>query len=936
MLLERADELLALGALLDTGGVLVIEGGVGIGKTSLLRQGCERARRRGWRVLRGAGSELETGFAFGVARQLFERELAAAEPRQRAAWLAGPARAVGGLFAGPVIPGGGRDPFAVVHGLYWLTANMAARQPVLIAVDDAHWADPATLRWLAYLGGRVEGLRVAVVVALRPAEPASREGALAAIRAAATAPAIRPALLSAAGVAVMVRAALGAGTPDTRCQALREASGGNPFYLSELLRAGTEAGTEAETGSGLPASEAVARHVEARIRRLDPAALGLAQALAVLGDGGQLRHAAVMAGLAADEAIRLAAGLVRVEVLAAAGPPCFLHPVVRAAVDATLGSDERHRAHRGAARELDRDGSAPGLVAAHLMRVQPAGDAWVAARLRQAARAAMDTGAPSEAGQLLRRARAEPPPPDQRVAVLRELATADASAGRQTAFDWLAEALALTSDPRKRAEIAHELAQTYAALFRWAEAADATDRALAELGDRDPALAARLEAELAVAGMHDARRASRVAPVIARLCARPSSPDTAEALAVARGMAGLLTGQPGPEVADALGGALAAAAPAAGNWDTRAALLWTLITAERFAEVEAALPAMIEAATRGGSARGLIAVYSSLGFAKLRLGALPEADGAARVALRVLQEGDFTAGLGVAGIAAEVAVEAGELDEAQVLLRLVPAGPAGVLSVLGPAAMGRLSLARGDGEQALSCFESCLAMFGSDLWGIEIRDVGYLHARSGAAQALLLLGDHERARAMAEAELADARASGGPRALGIALRVAGLAQGGTGGLRRLTESAAVLRESPALLERAKSLTELGAALRRAGQRVAARALLAEALDLAADGGARPLARRVHAELTAAGGRPRRERRHGLDALTPSELRVARLAAGGQTNRQIAHGLYVTTKTVETHLARVYAKLGITRRTELPEALAGENLGVPTPTRTAGS
>ena len=932
MLLERADELRALDAVLATGGVLVIEGGVGIGKTSLVVQGCEAARRRGWRVLRGGGSELETGFAFGVVRQLFERELAAADPRQRAEWLAGPAGAVRGLLTGPHSLGGTPDPFALVHGLYWLTVNMAARQPVLIAVDDAHWADPASLRWLAYLAGRLEGPEAAVVLALRPAEPASQEGALLAIRV--TSPAIRPALLSAAAVAAVVRAAIGSDTPDARCQALRAASGGNPFYLGELLRAEAETG-KAPAGAMLPASEAVARHVEARIRRLDPAALGLAQALAVLGDECRLRHAAAMTGLHIESAIRLAAGLVRLEVLATADPPRFLHPVVRAAFDASLSSDERHRAHRAAARELDRDGHPLGQVAAHLMRVQPACDLWVAERLRRAARAAMDAGAPKEGGELLRRTLAEPPPPEQRIAVLRELAAADANAGRQSAFKWLEEALALTSDPRNRAEIAHEVALSYAALFRWVEAVDVTDRALAELGDRDPALAARLEAELVVAGMHDARRASRVGPVIDRLTARTPSQDTAEPLAVARGMASLLTSQPSAEVADALDDALRGAEPAARNWDTRAALLWTLIAAERFQPVEAALPAMIEAATRGGSARGLIAVYSSLGFLKLRLGALPEADGAARVALRVLQEGDFTAGLGVAGIVAEVAVEAGELDEAQALLELVPQGPAGVLSVLAPAARGRLSLARGDGLPALGCFESCLAMFGSDLWGIQIRDVGYLHARSGAAQACLLLGDRDRARALAESELADARSSGGRRALGIALRVAGLAQGGTEGLPRLTESVDVLRESPALLERAKSLAELGAALRRAGSRVAARALLAEALDLAADCGARPLAARARAELTAAGGRPRRERRHGLDALTPSELRVARLAAGGQTNRQIAHGLYVTLKTVETHLAHVYAKLGISHRGELPEALAGGNLGVPTPTRTAG-
>ena len=123
MLLERADELRALDTVLDAGGVLVIEGGAGIGKTSLLRLGSERAARSGWRVLRGVGSELETGFAFGVVRQLFERELAAADPPRRTQWLAGPAAAVRGLLGAP---DAAPDPFAVVHGLYWLTMNMAA------------------------------------------------------------------------------------------------------------------------------------------------------------------------------------------------------------------------------------------------------------------------------------------------------------------------------------------------------------------------------------------------------------------------------------------------------------------------------------------------------------------------------------------------------------------------------------------------------------------------------------------------------------------------------------------------------------------------------------------------------------------------------------------------------------------------------------------
>ena len=116
--------------------------------------------------------------------------------------------------------------------------------------------------------------------------------------------------------------------------------------------------------------------------------------------------------------------------------------------------------------------------------------------------------------------------------------------------------------------------------------------------------------------------------------------------------------------------------------------------------------------------------------------------------------------------------------------------------------------------------------------------------------------------------------------------------------------------------RAKSLTELGAALRRAGQRGAARAPLGEALDLAARCGARPLAARARQELAAAGARPRRDRRQGVEALTPTELRVAHLAAAGKTNREIAQELYVTLKTVEGHLAHTYAKLGITSRAEL--------------------
>jgi ATP/maltotriose-dependent transcriptional regulator MalT len=361
-------------------------------------------------------------------------------------------------------------------------------------------------------------------------------------------------------------------------------------------------------------------------------------------------------------------------------------------------------------------------------------------------------------------------------------------------------------------------------------------------------------------------------------------------------------------------------------------LLWVLVASERYDSVERALESHIAEVRRSGSARGLVAAYSALGLLKLRLGALPEADAASRIALEVLQEGDFAQGLAFAAtVLADVAIAAGEYDEAQALVDLLPQDgwSAGVGTVLIPAARGRLRLAQGRPADAVAEFDRCVALLAEDVWGMPVHEAGYVHARSGAALALLRLGQHERAMAMAESELADARAFGAPRALGVALRAVGLVAGGEHGLELLHESVAVLEQSPALLERANSLAEFGAALRRSGQRAAARERLEQALHLAARCGARPLAVRAREELKATGARPRREWRAGLESLTPSELRVVRLAVDGFSNREIAHELYVSLKTVEGHLAHAYAKLGIDGRPELSGALAAQKTRVGT-------
>ena len=934
-LLERERELAVVDELLGRGGLVLVEGRAGIGKTALLKAACRRAAV-GRAVLRARGSELEAGFAFGVVRQLFERLLAGVEESERDALLAGSAGAVRALLLGEIVEASAFDrSFAVLHGLYWLTINLAESRPLLIAVDDAHWADQPSLRWLAHLAPRLEGTAVALLVALRPSQPALVGGSLEALVDAAQA-VLRPGLLSEAAVGAIARAVLGPGATDELCAAASAASGGNPLYLAELLRA-------AQLGDRPPAEldpaelvaggrEGVARRVLAGVRGLNPGALALAQALAVLGDGCELRHAAAIAGLEISEAISLAAALVRLDVLAADDPPRFIHPVVRDAVEASLASDARDALHRSAARLLQADRAPAGQVATHLVDVRPAGDGWVVDRLREAAHEAMRSGAPAAAAVLLGRALSEPPPHEQRVVVLREAARAEASAGSETACVQLEEALGLAADPRERAEIALEVAEAYAALFRWVDAVDVIERALEELGEADDELAARLEGELVVCGVHDARRASRVASVLERLSSRSLSGGAVEALAVARGMSTLLAGRPAAEPAAQLEETLSGAAARAENWDTRAALLWGLVLADRFEAVERALGPMVAEVHRSGSARGFVAVYSTLGLLKLRVGALPEADAAARVALGVLQEGDFAPGLAFAAtVLADVAVEAGQLDEAQALIGLLPqeGWPAGVATVLIPAARGRLRLAQGRPADALADFETCTSMFSPEVWGTEMHDVGYMHARSGAAQALLRLGERESARELAQAELADVRVFGAPRAVGVASRVAGLAEGGERGIELLYESVAGLRDSPALLELAHSLTELGAALRRAGQRTAAGEPLAEALELAVRCGARRLAGRAREELRATGSRPRRAWRTGVEALTPSELRIVRLAAEGRTNREIAQELYVTLKTVEGHLSRAYGKLGIEGRHELSGVLEEEKTRVPT-------
>jgi DNA-binding CsgD family transcriptional regulator len=204
--------------------------------------------------------------------------------------------------------------------------------------------------------------------------------------------------------------------------------------------------------------------------------------------------------------------------------------------------------------------------------------------------------------------------------------------------------------------------------------------------------------------------------------------------------------------------------------------------------------------------------------------------------------------------------------------------------------------------------------------GFGIDHPGFVPWRSTASEAAFALGQHDRAERLANDELMLAQGTGVPRAIGRALRtVAGVAAGEPS-IARLREAISVLEPSPSVLERVQATIGLGAALRRAGQRVEARTPLRVGLQLADAIGAAQLAETARQELRATGARPRRAAWAGADALTPTERRVALLATDGLTNPQIAQALFVTSKTIQTHLAHTYRKLGINSRHQLAGAL----------------
>jgi DNA-binding CsgD family transcriptional regulator len=921
-LLERDTELETIGSLLGEahdgrGACVLVEGAAGIGKTRLLAAARELAGFHGLQVLQARGGELERDFPYGVVRQLFEAPLAGghAELLAEAAGLAAP------LFDQRPATS---DPFALLHGLYWLTVNAAQASPLLMAVDDLHWCDAPSLRFLVYLVRRLDGLPVLVAVSTRRGEAGADESAITELGADPLSTTIRPAPLSLGAVAEILRAALDA-EPEAEFElAVHTACGGNPLLLRELTSA-IAAARISPDGTGATrvrelAPDSISHLVLQRLKRLGPAAEAVAVAVALLGDDCELAVVAALADVPLEAAASAAAELGRVEILRSHGGLGFAHPVLRAAVYAHLADAERALAHERAAEVLANNAVAPERVAAQLVHVAPRGRSSVVGTLREAARSATAHGAGDIARRYLERALAEPPGAMLRSELLLELGEAEVASGAPGALDHLRQAHAQL-DGARAVEAARALASAAYAAGDSREAADVLAGTIEALDPSDGAMGLRLEAELITFARFDAQLYPMARDRLMRVADRVSQETFG-----GRFLLGLLASElaracKASDRARALAHrALAGGLP--GDDESFAAFLVPAQTLVTLDELDAALRVhteWLEDARRRGSVFAFAHASAFRAFVRLRRGELIEAEADARNALDAVEPliragaYDFTW-----SFLAEVLAERGEPAEAARTIERArqrddaPAYQAAAwLNV-----RGLVRAALGDDAGALA--DSLAA--GERFDSIAVRNPSYSSWRSRAALLLARAGERERACALADEEAELARMWGAPRPLAIALRAQGLIAGGEAGTELLQRSADTLVESPAQLERARSLVELGASLRRLNRRRDARIPLGEALELAHRCGARPLTERAHTELLATGARPRRLVRTGLDSLTASERRVAQLAATGQTNREIAQSLFVTPKTVEMHLSNTYRKLGIQSRLQLARAL----------------
>jgi DNA-binding CsgD family transcriptional regulator len=650
----------------------------------------------------------------------------------------------------------------------------------------------------------------------------------------------------------------------------------------------------------------------------------LVRALAVLGDEGDPLLLAELTGIAPTRLTTVHEGL-QAAGLAEVGSWRLIHPVVGRAALATTRAGTLERLHAGAARGLVERHAPPGRIAQHLLRCPPAADPEASATLRAAAEEAAGHGDPGLAAACLERALLERAPEDDRAAMLAQLGALRFHAGDGDARARLHQGMAESDDEAVRVELLTRLSAL--------ELVDPRDRRLeqhlpaaGEAGD-DLGLAAELAALDALI-MRPGRHAERARRTRAL---DPEATGDAELRAAAlahRAWLAMETGDlPAGRTAELAGHAVAGDVllETAGRRAAFHLAIRALVYADDLDAAGDAITRLRSFAAEQGSVRLETTARWYAAELALRAGRLADAEREARGALATLDDGDIM-GAGPLEILVAVLAERGELDAAdhelaarEALWREPNGWEAGVRH-----ARARVLLGAGRYAEAEA----------------QAREVGDLRAaqgrpnpswtpwRSALALALAHQGRLGEAASLADEELGLARAFEGPVAIAVAEHARCVAEPDPD--ERVRRAAAALDAPiPAPLARARLELELGAALVRLRRRTEGREPLRSALALADAVGAAPLAQRARRELVASGARPRRAALAGARALTPRQRQIAELAAAGRTNREIAEELFLSVKTVETHLAAAFEKLAISERGELPHAL-GDGPGTARP------
>lgn len=938
-LLEREHERGALGDLIasavaGSGGAVVIEGPAGIGKTRLIAESVVLAVKTRCTCLTARGSELERDFAFGAVRQLFEARLARLSQERRAAIFSGAAARAAPIFSSTTAPSSAEEAHALLHGLYWLTVNLSEDGPLLLCLDDGHWSDAASLRWLAYLVNRLDGVPVAVVLTIRPREPGAEQEIIDRLAADPQAMVLHPRPLTEQAVRALAEATMGRAPEPQFVAACAEATQGNPFFLAELLRALAAAEIAPSDGQASRvlelATPSVGRSVMRRFASLPGDAILVARAVSVMGGIGDNRAIAALAELDGAQAALGQETLIDAAILQPGGRE-FVHPLVRAAVYSEMQASERSRLHRQAAEFGSNNGAPADQIALHLLSTEPGQENWAAQALIDAAQLVSSRGAPETAATLLERALAERAPQPPARDIHWQLGRAEIAARGAAGVVHLRSASAQTDDPHTRARILLDAARALYAQGLFVEAADTLEEALGWAGDdeRSSRPLNGLLANLALTHLGVLTRLGGLDGVRASIETSAGDDELSAATLAWIRVATEPPSTAGAEVARSAVAVDAHADPAVFGGG-----LTALAAAGYLDEAKAGWDRVVARGRREGSIALLSFGLVMRSPVLLRLGEVRGAEADAREIIDLVVEGGMVPAERsdsfpwLLAPLIDALIERDEIAEASQIYELSGLGddlPELLQCTYLLASLGRLRTAEGRTDEAIALLRECGGRL--EAWGVV--NPGFASWRSDLALALALANPYgeEEAIALCREQARLAESFGVAREQAMALRAQGLITGGGDGVELLGRAVETLDGCSARLELARCLIDLGAACRRLGRRSDAREPLRQGLDLARRCGAKRLGDLAHEELIATGAKPRRLAFSGVESLTASELRICRLAAEGLTNREIAQSLFVTEKTVEGHLRNAYRKLDLSSRSQLGEAL-GDALAIP--------